>query len=68
MINHYQEMERLFHQIPNLGLVAEDGAFIRHPGKRWQSLIKESDIAWRDSVYELFNYYTERTPGSFVRI
>lgn len=29
-------------------------------------MIDQIDMAWKDDVQEVFKYYTERTPGSFV--
>lgn len=29
-------------------------------------MMDQIDMTWRDDVYEIFKYYTERTPGSFI--
>ncbi|KAI8394303.1 glycosyltransferase family 20-domain-containing protein [Radiomyces spectabilis] len=53
--------------IPNLGLSAEHGCFIKDPGSdRWISVIDQVDMSWKDDVKEIFEYYKERTPGSFI--
>ncbi|KAJ3407202.1 threalose-6-phosphate phosphatase [Chytridiales sp. JEL 0842] len=52
--------------IKGLGLSAEHGSFIKYPGGQWTNLSKEMDLSWKDKVAEVFQYYTERTQGSFV--
>ncbi|KAL2919461.1 hypothetical protein HK105_201107 [Polyrhizophydium stewartii] len=52
--------------IPNLGLSAEHGSFIKYPGGKWINLAAEIDLSWKEKVVEIFNYFTERTQGSFV--
>ncbi|KAI8973309.1 glycosyltransferase family 20-domain-containing protein [Mycotypha africana] len=53
--------------IPNLGLSSEHGCFIREPNSNtWVSLMDDMDMSWQDDVKEIFEYYTERTPGSFI--
>ncbi|KAI7894428.1 glycosyltransferase family 20-domain-containing protein [Mucor mucedo] len=62
---HYLE-EWLGH-IPNLGLSSEHGCFIRDPkSETWVSMLENVDMSWKDDVMEIFEYYTERTPGSFI--
>lgn len=47
-------------------LVAEHGAFIRRPDwKTWHKTLGGNDV-WRDEVMELFEFYADLTPGSFV--
>ncbi|ORX94443.1 hypothetical protein K493DRAFT_221227 [Basidiobolus meristosporus CBS 931.73] len=57
-------------QIPNLGFSAEHGCFIKYPHPKnenpWINLAAEFDFSWKKDVVDIFNYYTERTPGSFV--
>ncbi|KAF9437804.1 hypothetical protein BGZ76_011046 [Entomortierella beljakovae] len=57
-----------FGSIPNLGLCAEGGCFLRHAGKQiWENQVQErSDMQWRKKVMEMFKYYKERTPGSEI--
>ncbi|KAI8901069.1 glycosyltransferase family 20-domain-containing protein [Globomyces pollinis-pini] len=54
--------------IPNLGICAESGCFIRFPDRNsWESMVSSgSDLSWRGKVREVFEYYTDRTPGSFI--
>ncbi|KAI8918785.1 glycosyltransferase family 20-domain-containing protein [Entophlyctis helioformis] len=52
--------------IPNLGLSAEHGSFIKYPGGKWINLAERIDLSWKPKVSEIFNFFTERTQGSFV--
>jgi trehalose-6-phosphatase len=64
-----QTLEKLFVQSVNIGLIAENGGFIRAPGastKKWLTLAKNADFSWREHVEQIFKYYQERTPGSVV--
>ncbi|ORY92359.1 glycosyltransferase family 20-domain-containing protein [Syncephalastrum racemosum] len=60
-------LDKWLGHIPNLGLSSEHGCFIKDPNTgKWTSMIDQIDMAWKDDVEEVFKYYTERTPGSFV--
>jgi trehalose-phosphatase len=57
----------------SLNLAAEHGAFVfknLDDGKRgWKPLVPiddERDKEWKRLIMEIFEYYTERTPGSFI--
>ncbi|KAG0175237.1 threalose-6-phosphate phosphatase [Apophysomyces sp. BC1015] len=53
--------------IPNLGLSAEHGSFMRYPRTdKWINLAEHVDMSWKTDVLEIFTYYTERTIGSFI--
>ncbi|KAL1925049.1 uncharacterized protein VTP21DRAFT_4703 [Calcarisporiella thermophila] len=53
--------------VRNLGLSAEHGCFLKNPGvDRWINLTEQIDMSWQNEVNAIFNYYTERTQGSFV--
>ncbi|KAI8817533.1 glycosyltransferase family 20-domain-containing protein [Fimicolochytrium jonesii] len=57
--------------VKGLGLSAEHGCFLKYPssdGKAedWINLSEELDFGWKKEVSEIFDYYTERTQGSFV--
>jgi trehalose 6-phosphate synthase/phosphatase len=54
--------------VPNLGLIAENGAFLREFGKTdWKEMSDPDEMnAWKDSVIGIMNYYKDRTPGSWV--
>ncbi|KAI8353296.1 glycosyltransferase family 20-domain-containing protein [Choanephora cucurbitarum] len=53
--------------ITNLGLSAEHGCFLKPAGSnQWTDVLEGIDMAWKKDVTEIFDYYTERTEGSFV--
>lgn len=60
--------------IPNLGISAENGCFLKLSGRtKWETTLRDDNSAWRRKVLEIFDYYTEylnpnnsRTPGSYV--
>ncbi|PQE26530.1 trehalose 6-phosphate synthase protein [Rutstroemia sp. NJR-2017a BBW] len=53
--------------IPELGFSAEHGSFMRHPGSQeWENLAEIYDMGWQKEVMEVFQKYTEQTPGSFI--
>ena len=64
------DLEKLAMEVPYLGLVAEDGCYVRHcmAGTRcdWTSLVDGFDMQWRKPVREILDYFTERTPGSWI--
>ncbi|CCU74482.1 trehalose-6-phosphate synthase [Blumeria hordei DH14] len=63
-----EELDRLFKRVPNLGLVAENGCYIKLSNtSNW---IENADPAemreWKESVKGIMRYYHERTPGSWI--
>ncbi|CAI9637556.1 unnamed protein product [Alternaria burnsii] len=53
--------------IPELGLSAEHGSFMRHPrSQEWHNLTETTDMSWQQEVIDVFQHYTERTQGSFI--
>lgn len=53
--------------IPELGLSAEHGCFIRKPrSDDWENLAERSNMDWQKEVVDVFQHYTERTQGSFI--
>ena len=63
-----QETELLFDRLPNLGIIAENGCFLREPcSDEWiQFPDEEKTIKWKDSVKPILQYYLERVEGSRV--
>ncbi|KAI9197114.1 glycosyltransferase family 20-domain-containing protein [Polychytrium aggregatum] len=61
------ELLRAFASYPQIGLSAENGSYLKHAGQsEWQSFVDERDLSWHHDVTEIFQYYTARTPGSFI--
>ncbi|KAK9355247.1 glycosyltransferase family 20-domain-containing protein [Lipomyces doorenjongii] len=53
--------------IYRLGLSAEHGCFMRRIGSDcWVNLTETFDMGWQKDVIDIFQYYTERTQGSFI--
>ncbi|KAI6022053.1 glycosyltransferase family 20-domain-containing protein [Pisolithus marmoratus] len=70
-------LERLALRVPTAGIVAENGCFVKtreisnkssgqSNGARWINMVANLDFAWKGPSVEILNYFTERTPGSFV--
>ncbi|BFZ55645.1 Trehalose-6-P synthase/phosphatase complex subunit [Savitreella phatthalungensis] len=60
------ELERTFRRVSRLGLVAENGGYLRSISGDWQNQTCSQDLRWKKAVRELLRYYRERTPGSMV--
>ncbi|KAK2793079.1 hypothetical protein FQN52_002227 [Onygenales sp. PD_12] len=63
-----EEMERLFSPVAGLGLIAENGAYVRETGtEEWIRLVDaEETNAWKDGLSNMITYFRERTLGSWV--
>ncbi|CAK7267948.1 Trehalose-6-P synthase/phosphatase complex subunit [Sporothrix epigloea] len=66
-----KELDRLFRQVPNVGLIAENGCFLKHPStdnsNPWIEMADPEQIrTWKESVKQMLIYYQERTPGSDI--
>ncbi|GAM25042.1 hypothetical protein SAMD00019534_082170 [Acytostelium subglobosum LB1] len=56
-----------FDGLPNVGLSAEYGSFIRSAGAtEWEQTGPSLDASWKDKVRRIINYYVLRTPGSYI--
>ncbi|ODV58845.1 trehalose-phosphatase TPS2 [Ascoidea rubescens DSM 1968] len=50
-----------------LGLSAEHGCFMKLiNSENWINLAESVEMKWQEDLIEIFTYYTERTPGSFI--
>lgn len=63
-----EELDRLFRTVPNLGLIAENGCFLKDCGSdTWTEMVDPAHIrSWKDSVKQIITYYLERTPGAEI--
>lgn len=70
-----KELDRLFRQVPNVGLIAENGCFLKHagggvdgrPANSWIEMADPEQIrTWKESVKQILVYYKERTPGAEI--
>lgn len=62
-----QFLDEWMKSIPELGLSAEHGSFVRRPrSEHWENLTETMDMSWQEKVMEVFQYYTEKTQGSVI--
>ncbi|KAI9924138.1 hypothetical protein ASPWEDRAFT_38465 [Aspergillus wentii DTO 134E9] len=63
-----EEMERLFRRVAGLGLIAENGCFVREPhAEEWLKLTDQAHTdAWKDGVSHILEYFQQRAEGSWV--
>ncbi|PGH00833.1 trehalose-phosphatase [Helicocarpus griseus UAMH5409] len=63
-----EELERLFRHVPGLGLIAENGCYIREANtEEWLKLVKDDRTKeWKDGVADMVRYFHERTEGSWI--
>ena len=63
-----EELDRLFQRVQNLGLIAENGCFLKDSNStEWEEMAVTSVIKnWKRSVKGILTYYLERTPGAEV--
>ncbi|POR35508.1 Putative alpha,alpha-trehalose-phosphate synthase [UDP-forming] [Tolypocladium paradoxum] len=63
-----EELDRVFRRVPNLGLIAEGGCFIRDCGsEKWVEMSDNARIEdWKRSVKPIMTYFLERTPGTEI--
>ena len=63
-------LEKHLGEIPGLGLSAEHGCFLKKPHAaktEWINLTENMDMNWQKDVLDIFEYYTERTIGKFLK-
>lgn len=61
------ELEEWFASVPRLGLAAEHGFYIRHPGEgEWTVQDPDAEFGWKDIVMPILELYTESTDGSHI--
>ncbi len=63
-----EELDQLFKRVANLGLIAENGCFLKDPGaSKWKEMADPDRMReWKESVAGIMDYYHERTPGSWI--
>lgn len=63
-----EELDRVFRRVPNLGLIAENGCFLKDCGSdKWTEMADLNQIKdWKESVKPIMTYYLERTPGAEI--
>jgi trehalose 6-phosphate synthase/phosphatase len=54
--------------IPELGLSAEHGSFMRQPRSQdWENLTETTDMSWQQDVIDVFQHYTDKTQGKMTK-
>lgn len=63
-----EELDNLFKNVPNVGLFAENGCFVKEPGAvQWICMADDDKmLEWMGPVESIMKYYEERTPGSWI--
>ncbi|KAF2863624.1 glycosyltransferase family 20 protein [Piedraia hortae CBS 480.64] len=65
-----EELASIFRGLPSLGLIAEDGCFVREFGaasREWQQFIDDDKTAsWKEEVRSILKYYSDRLEGSSI--
>jgi trehalose-phosphatase len=66
--NSTADLESLFRRVPTIGLIAENGYYVRDFGAdEWQVMGDEQEMhSWQKAVMDILEYYQERVPGSVV--
>ncbi|KAH7882668.1 glycosyltransferase family 20 protein [Phlebopus sp. FC_14] len=64
-------LDKIADAVPSIGIVAENGCFIKtretkKAAAKWIDLVSNLNFTWKSACVEILNYFTERTPGSFV--
>ncbi|KAI9674658.1 MAG: hypothetical protein M1817_001561 [Caeruleum heppii] len=63
-----EELDRLFGRVPKLGMIAENGCFVKEFGAtEWIDVARSEEMTpWKKSVRHIMDYYQERTEGSWL--
>tara|TARA_R110002003_G_scaffold97_11_gene7821 strand:+ start:6868 stop:9474 length:2607 start_codon:yes stop_codon:yes gene_type:complete len=63
-----QETELIFNRVKGLGLIAENGCFLREPkADEWTQFPNEDKtVKWKESCKSILQYYLERVEGSYL--
>ncbi len=63
-----EELERLFSRVPGVGIIAENGCFLReYDSDEWIAFADTDETAkWKSAVSNILQYYVERLEGAWV--
>lgn len=63
-----EELERLFSRVPKLGIIAENGCFVREfDSDEWVPFANSAAMeSWKREVRHMLQYYLERLDGSWI--
>lgn len=58
-------LERLYARASNVGLIAENGAYVKLDGS-WYNIVEQVD--WKDEVMKILDAKIERLPGAYYKV
>ncbi|GAB7358259.1 hypothetical protein MBLNU230_g0410t1 [Neophaeotheca triangularis] len=66
-----RELESIFRNVPSLGLIAENGCFVREYGSggkgEWLTFVDQDAVEiWKNDVRGILKYYQDRMEGSTI--
>ncbi|KAI9782291.1 MAG: hypothetical protein M1816_001953 [Peltula sp. TS41687] len=63
-----EELDRLFRRVQGLGIIAENGCFLkRHGAEKWTRMVDRKIVnSWKEDVMGILKYYRERTSRSWI--
>lgn len=62
-------LEHMFRMVPRLGLIAENGAFLRKAGQReWKQMTEFETETWHAGIMTILKHYQTAIPRSTVRV
>jgi trehalose 6-phosphate synthase/phosphatase len=59
-------LDEWFGKESRVGLLAEHGYFVKYPGTDWKHVAPELNLDWMKTIKPVIEYFTKRTPGSYV--
>lgn len=59
-------LETLYSRVTNIGLIAENGAYIKLLNGSWYNIVDNTD--WKSEVIKILDDKVERLPGSYYKI
>ncbi|KAG8894560.1 hypothetical protein FRB99_001137, partial [Tulasnella sp. 403] len=65
-------LDKVAKALPQVGLIAENGCFVKQrpivkdQQTEWTNMVSHVSMQWKKPCLEILNYFTERTPGSFI--
>ena len=64
---NHENLFKIFGKIKNLGICGENGFFYKYPNqKEFNTLIKNIDWSWRETVLKIMKTFSERTEGAKI--
>ncbi|KAF8903066.1 alpha,alpha-trehalose-phosphate synthase [Mucidula mucida] len=64
-------LSKLADELADVGIVSENGCFLKTRARKdkpaqWINMVANLNMDWKSSCLEILNYFSERTPGSYV--